>query len=661
MLKSRKFSLFFASFVAILLPWVYWAATPLITRGVWPQAEPVMVGHYALGALAVVALGGLAFFYKALVRRSLLHPVSLVFGAIGGWLCLMSLFQVQPVQGLWGSQEFGEGALFYLALWPIFSLVYALTRGRWLRQILLGNALFAILALGYLVWQQPWGFYYTPFYFPDYLAFYGLFAFALVVLLLPQSKIIAPLVGGGLGAGFLLLSGNRAAEAFFVLAFVPVALMAFVPFFKKHWGLFAKLAVVGGTLLVAGVLFQGKALLDQHFDGSLKSRLFISEAFVEALSQNPSKALVGFGAGSYPDIQVRYFPAESTTFAGKEGAYRWEGVDRHHFHTHNQFLELMLSGGIVPALLLIFFYWALLVNLRPHMKHWGGYTILSLALLWSVWFQMPTSWGMMALVLVCFMKNARASIPFVHVGKLPKGALPVAVGSSFVALSVSAVLAANIMLTIPPKSYPALEQTGQCEDVYQDYGWGRWHFVKLMRSYAAYLKNGVQGVDKDQKINNIELGRLFYFLCLADQYQNTEEVQARLKVNVLNVYADMAFAILPEASPAQQAKIRTYLQPWEGRLLNFIDYAPVRMDMAAPYLLWLVERQDFGALNRVLAVLSEHHADHVITRWFSGLALLLDERSTQQESLRGIDILRGALRDGIDRFIPVDADLRAVL
>jgi hypothetical protein len=89
-------------------------------------------------------------------------------------------------------------------------------------------------------------------------------------------------------------------------------------------------------------------------------------------------------------------------------------------------------------------------------------------------------------------------------------------------------------------------------------------------------------------------------------------------------------------------------------VLAVIHQAPLRTDVAAPYLSWLVSGQRFDQVRAVCVRIDRIRPGDPVCLWFDGIAHLSDPATEKQ----GFQQMRRALEAGVDRVVPIDAKAR---
>ena len=118
---------------------------------------------------------------------------------------------------------------------------------------------------------------------------------------------------------------------------------------------------------------------------------------------------------------------------------------------------------------------------------------------------------------------------------------------------------------------------------------------------------------------------------------------------IANAHSALASAPATTASKAVFSP-----EAWRRAVLQLLATAPERYDVALPYMNWLTLHGDTAGLRDFLARAPD--STHPIRSWFAGLVLLEAPQAAIQS--RGLALMRHALADGIERFMPVDQTIK---
>jgi hypothetical protein len=383
--------------LAAASPLVMFMALPPFYNGIWVQVEGAMPWLHLLSAVAAAALAWLAARGDEGVLATLRHPLFLIPVATA----VLSL-ALLPWTTLWGlsilgSPEHGYGALAFLdAAVLTAAMMSAWRQPRWRIVIVVSvtaTTAGAFILDGLFRGERSW----APFFFADYLAFYAIYAFVVLSAWMPGREIALArtrfIIPALLFAGLILLSGNRAA----LLSGV-IALAALMLFWKlgHDWRLCLLVAlfpllISGGTVLI-GPLWEKsfrrtltaeigiRPLADIITSSwpSLWSRAMLLIVGAQSLIDEPSRLLTGMGWGHYSEAlltNLTIVDSRLHEFIGNSRTY-WDAIQRSDFHSHNNYLEQLMSVGIAGLFLAIYYLYAVLRAARSETLRLAVFFVL---------------------------------------------------------------------------------------------------------------------------------------------------------------------------------------------------------------------------------------------------------------------------------------------
>jgi len=624
---------------------VLFLALPPFQFGWWYQSEPVAIGLHAAAAVAAL---GVILLVLARGRRSVklvMHPLMLLPAALGFWSALTAAFAPLPSLSWLGTPELGQGIVWHFDLAVLIAAALHIQRVPRLRRILawIAVASAAVAAALTLHTQQHWA--WAPFWFYDYLAFFGLYLPIIVLAgLRPRRRVWrhAAVIGG---LAIVVVSGNRAAIALVLTAGPAMWLLMQLLRHRPGWMRPAATAaaIVAPLVVAAAVHLAGSRAVD----AGVQSRYYHQLTVMRTLAGEPFLLATGQGWGHYAAALIANMPIERVDFFGFDGRADWDGVRRQvHFHTHNFVTEGLVAAGVVGAALAWLFPAAIArFSARRWRVHCAVLAVLLAGLL-AVWFQLPGS--------VPFAALAAASIAgprlprVVPVPKVPYVVVPLvavlAVQSYAAYAATSGAVAATLMAEANAAALSGEPGTDDgCEATAPDDGRGDVHLSVALRSFSAALTSKAEdGAPPTAG----EVRRLGDLLCAADA-RLARRSSLRLAVVNLLVTADLAFSL---RHPAFEPVRSQALAHWRDHLDAFLAVAPDRTDMAYLHLTWLTERGAHDAIRKLAARLLAHDGNDPVGLWFSG-ATMLEEPDTASE---GLDRLVRSLDAGIGRLMDID-------
>ncbi|GEM_PF-2624343 len=678
-LKNIKNGFIYVSLIGVLGSFLLFIPSLLkVGVGIWPQSELQSIYLHVCGLLAAIGLGGLCMT-TTIGRRALSTPQVLLPLCIGALTLLWMPFHDMPVRSLLGTPRIGEGAAYWLDIGSLTAAALILWRLPLCRKAMVYVAVISILVCAGLTFShQIMDHYIAPYFFTDFLALM-IVAVAPYVYMKGAARWPHWLYSAVFYAvlATVILATENKAMALFALAVMPcVFVVGHVPWLKPI--LKQRLSLLGVAAIPVGILALYYAFL--QISGShgyyefmhtglmntLISRAFLMDVTLHNMGNNPLSPVTGFGWGTYVDFLAAYQPSQwldFTTFSSQ-----WDGFSTDHFHSHNMFLETFSAIGVIGAAALFLYGLSFAMNTKAGWQTMGWITAAAFMVSASMWFMFP----LQAAYLV-FAVASISRIKPVQIGAL-RLKLPRAVVSGFLVICVLAqgyaVYAASVPAfgynTYDPKPYHPAENA-PCPEHYKDARAGGMHLSRMLLDrlrYTVDLADQIANPDnvpegeeapapEEVKKHVLQLNALF---CQAGEYINRqgENVTDRLVVAHLTTRAE---ALLALAEYMDDPTLMYYYAGWREDLMAWLATRPARFDMASPYLLYHVMRGQEAVSMPVVMQLHQQNAQNPLALWFRGLYLLNNPQTLTQ----GLHMMRAALDRGIQRFVVVEDDVKAML
>jgi hypothetical protein len=634
------------------------AAHPAFALGIWSDAEPVSVAFYAAGALCFAGLGLLSFDTPATIRF-LLHPVVLVCLALGAWSCLISLAAEFPLLSILGAPENSQGGLWYLMLAAFTAAAMVLRRNMLLfGSLVAATAAVALVAvvlnLSRIEWLYEWLADYVSFpsatllRFNEYQAYYALALFAIAGVWLKRDRRALGWTLAAVALLVLLVSRNRAAmaaaAAVGIVAVLARALPALRPWLQRPSR--QANAIVGGVLLLAAI---GPYLIIrltslQETARTLWSRQVMFKGIEPSLFDPVYSALLGHGWGHYGEYLLRDLPSAGVRLFDSE----WQGLTRDLFHSHNAALEAFFAAGLPGLILALAVPIALALTAQARWRE----IALAFALSWTVidafWFMMPVTMVALALAIGLLAESSRRlrlRLP----AAMPVAAclvLALASGAAAAALLQNARAMSRLAGCLPPAAFRP-----DCHGVSVP-GDPRGTGIGL----ASLLGDAVPAAIKTKDKIPAEQLELLQQTIREAQRRAAAGGSLYVSMALINDYAAAAFT--PDGTRVLPAP-DSLAQVWLHEIAHVLDRAPQRLDVLPAYLNWLLLDHRHADMQAMLARAAAVDRDHPVVLWFSGV-LLIEEPDVAIKQ-RGLALMRRALAQGVERFMPVDASIKSAL
>ncbi len=657
---------------------------PGIGAGVWPQSEVAIGALHVSGLLCALGLISVVLGKNAyIVRQIFLHPLVWLPLFIALFSLVITPFQSLPLRHFLGSVRIGEGVIWWfdwamLAASSLFICRFRLLKTSLAVVALLSASVTYVLCLLYKVY----GFPYAPYYFTDFQAI-TLFALIPIVTYLLHNRLKPVLMWGGLYilANILVFyTSNNGAIVYGVLGFGFFLVLWSLPFFsfvsKRKISYFAvwsvPLLVLMGSFAV--LTYLGDAGYYEFSENpairTLISRFYLQDMLLSFLASNPLSFIFGAGWGSFTELIAGNLPLDWVDLT-KTGGGQWDGLYTDHFHSHNMFMEIFSSAGLLSALA---FY--LLLSTLPlftsNAQKFSSFIFAgALVSLASLWFYLPLNMPFVVLGMVFCVSGKPVSTVFRVRRFLPRASARfLLLFICVIALSIQGGGAALTLLTAyntqdyTPQRLSVQEASSSysCPMEYEDYGAGGLHLAKMMTGRLRFVFGEAEAlVDKDDeahaqslKIVQRELERLNHLYCQSFLYVQEHKPSHRLLVARLLVRGELLLGL---SEYLNESAVAYYTKGWKEELLSWLALAPTRSDQAVPYLLWHLMSEDEEDVKDMAVRLYALNPKDPVALWFSGLVMAGDS----QNSMAGIRRMRRAIELGIERYIPVEPDVKAQL
>lgn len=636
---------------------VAFAAMPPFYTGIWFQSEPMMIAYIGSAFFTVLGLLLLSWRRADVVSRFVCHPFVMLPALLGTWSLAVAPWARAPGLSVLGTPEMGQGVVWFLSFAGLTAgamLVYRIPRFRKpVACLALAVAwIVALLTLFDRIRPPPTdAFRWAPLFFPDYLAFFGIFSTVIALVWLPRQGAWTTVTILASGFAIIVISANWSALALSV-AVVGVSLAANRWFQRTPDPAFRR-GLAGVALLIPFVVMAGVAVI-AFVMGRVStaistswSRHLLNKMPLQIIPDTPAGLITGHGWGHFADLVIAYGAQEGVRlFGGFSQGPNWDALAFAYFHSHNALVEALLASGIVGFLIA----WALpasfpLYARRAVIPVAGAMGILT-AGLETVWFQFSLSMPFFAVALGGIAAAPRRTHDLRFARPLTPPALALAAALMAFGVWAYARDASDARARIKEDAVlEATPPTTECGNAFSDHGRGGVHLAWAYRNYVLHL--GKRIADGNE-LTAAETERLRFYLCAATG-RDDESSSLRLSVVELIVRSELGFTPI-----ANVPIVREHLESWEGRLFQFLAHAPRRSDMAIAYLAWrLTEGREDIALRDAERLLMISPADPV-GLWFSGVVLL----AKPETAAVGAQRLRRSLDEGIERFMPVDPNIK---
>lgn len=653
---------FFAAAIATLTaPFVIFLALPPFYNGIWVQVEGAMPWLHGMGALGALGCGLMAAAGNPRATAALSHPLVLIPAAIFVLAVVLLPTTAVPALSLFGAPEHGFGALVYLDLAALTAAAFiALANSAWRRVTLV--ATFAVMASvfaldGLFRQDRSW----APFFFGDYLAFYAVFAFAILGVLARGRRL--PLAAAAAVMIVLcLMSANKAAILAIggALILLPAVMRTKSARGAVYTCTFYTI-VAGAAIVMVGSAWQEpyrEALLAVRWLGplanlisdswaSLWSRAMLVVVGAQSLIDHPWRLLVGTGWGHYNEALLANLPIVEGRLHELIGTSRvyWDAIRRVDFHSHNQYFEALLSSGIGGAALVIGYGACVVRYAAADRRKLAFFVVLILTVLQSFWFQMPHTLPVMVLAFVLLTDGVKdvgwanerwgraATVTCAILATMIMSAAGVAAlwASTNVGLALKEIKESAEFAPDSKIEHQFLAGLGEIYDV-----------TLLQNAYVRAVSEPAQDTIKSERADEILKTLLRQSLAVP------EPATLRLSISTVNVLSGIVFLL-----PDYQARFGALDDLYKHRVDQLMRRAPRRADIAIPYFNYLLARNREAEVLTLANLILARQENSAVALWFSGIVLLGNEKT----STAGIRNLRRSLAFGIRNLMPVDLQI----
>ncbi|WP_417790704.1 O-antigen ligase family protein [Terasakiella pusilla] len=645
--------------VAVLLtvPWIGFSSLPVFSSfGIWNQSEPLVFAFFSLGFISALTVFVLLFSRPKIMRDGLAHPVVILPFLMGCLSLIHFLLGDNWQSNLLGNAQTGLGGAWFLSIAAISAVARCVFRIANIRRkrMLVSYMILACISVslvtvtGVLQWKM--------FHFDDHIAFFAIALWGLPFVII-RNRIVACLMALAVSAVIVIPSHNLSAG-------VALGAMAFGTFFycfiSSRWPLRMSLRTVSSFSCIGIAVFI--AVLVQFFSGlgsfttlTMQSRHLLSNTVFAPLLNSWQTAFTGVGWGQFPELLMKYVPADKTAlFYYQKKNYDvwfWDGIYKQDFHSHNLFVETFSSMGVVGLFLIFAYVFSVVKFARKGLGGAAFGSVLGWVLLNSMWFQMPSTVGVMSVAFGAMSGSLPLKrIKIKNINSLFYICTLVTLIGLFVAQLNVFLLGQKGSKEVLMNINPPAQTVGYCDMLIPDIGRNGTHFTELFKNFSAGLNSRLK--ENTERVGRQDWRRLSSFLCQADR--RLKDDKALLPgVRALMVRSDFIINYSMELRD-QPSLFDQMLSGWDTNVHRVLVLAPQRGDLAIPYMNWLYQNKKLETLKKLADEISKERMTVSLGNWFKGLALL-EEEGRQED---GVKLMYGALRGNVENFLPVNSKLK---
>jgi len=173
--------------------------------------------------------------------------------------------------------------------------------------------------------------------------------------------------------------------------------------------------------------------------------------------------------------------------------------------------------------------------------------------------------------------------------------------------------------------------------------------LAFIRALTA-VKENPAARDSDATIRTLD-----YFVCVANARDLRDRARPLLRAGLL-FRAELAYN---PAFESLRERFAPALDNWEFRVREYLLLSPFRTDLVLPFFSWSLARGEHRkVLGMVDEVLTRNPGDPVAL-WFKGMALLAGKNLSNRNN--ALNYLRKGIRSGIEKWLPIDEDLKRAI
>lgn len=653
------------SYIGALTLFIY--SLPGIGKGIWFQSETAIAALHGFSALCCLGFT-LTIFFRHNFHKIMTHPFVLLPLLIGILSACFTPFYDFPLKNWLGSVRTGEGVIFWLDWATLIAAGITLYKTRfWSKTITITAILscLTIFVLQEISKHNEGGF--TPYYFYDFSAFLPL---ALIPILCfsfkqNQKKLVLWLALWAAYIFFTYQSDNRIAIAYSVLGVGFFLFLWFVKFIPPNLKEKLSSATVGFIIVAVLVIHAVVAyspishsfykIFNNYSIMTIMSRSFLTQISFESVLSEPHGILTGTGWGMFTEELAKYMPTNWIDFT-MDPKEQWDGFRIDHFHSHNMFGEAFYSAGIFALIAFTTFVLSIPLYAKKHLKlaaiiFSGGFAGIG-----SFWFFMPLNIPFMTLACGALSNNKTFNFKF------PKTAALSLLIIVFLSQAIGSYMTLHTALNTNsylPHDLTIKEAQQNCPVEIKDFGAGGLHLAKLLTNRSRYITESLEEWTKEDpdiipKQIADTLPKINHLFCQSEIYVHKHKASMRLKMARLIVRSEVLIAFAPWID---QETVDYYYNGWEKDMRAIIEELPQRSDIAVPFLLWHLNHGQEDIMNKMTDLIIERNPNHPVGMWFKGIGLTAKPETAQE----GVALMRKALEDGVQRFVPVEPSLKEQL
>lgn len=615
---------------ALLLPF---SSLPTFRLGYWDKAEPMAVWFHASAALATLAVLHALWRHPEATLARITHPFVLLPLGVGVWSVLAAPTAKLPLLSLFGAPQSGMGALWFLdlAAYTACALLVAERPDAWHKMGRLAIGVAAAVAV-----LKAWD-WYTLRRDGSHLlifvaAYYGWLALALPLI---TGYCLADKVAGFAAAVVVAVASHSMTAVGLLMlslgiAWAPGRSLRLERMLTPGR---AALAVMVAAVLPWLVLHTVPLALEKE---SLRDRFLVHQLIQADLAGESSALVFGHGWGRTQDALHMWLNISGERLWDPT----WTFLLSDYFHSHNWALEALHAVGLPGTLLVLAGFVAIPLFARPECRMAATGFAIAVTLFHGLWFQLSLSIPLMAMAAAAVADRTRIRLrPAIAMSMVGLVALGQTTGAAAL-LSYGLVVrqVREAWSATPPRPAP----------IPIDFRGSDLAMAELVRDtldrFAARART-----EQTAPIADAMRPMLDFIDGQAADTQTILLLTTGLRaMSLIHVTGELAFAAAPDD-----------LARWRRWLDRLLALAPGRSDQAIPYFTACIAGGHMEEVAALSAEIVARAPDDAVGLYYEGLVEVM--RPEPARKTAGLSMIRRAIDHGLDRFMPIDPKVRALL
>jgi hypothetical protein len=631
-----------ASPFSTYLPWKF---------GPWPEVEFPIILLHATAALCALAMAVDSRRSMSDVFDALWSAPVLICAAIALWSAAMAPFADFPWLSIIGAPQTADGAILWLDIATLIAaarLCAATTSGRFAIVASLTGFALALPMLSFFPDTRP-------IWFNDYLAFLGLaVAVAIPTLATKPAQTVGPkhiALGVLVALPSFIVANNQSVILILPALCLPAYVLGLIVYQQPDRArILRALLIIGVIGIILGTPLLVSKIGATDAVKSIQSRERINTVLVTTLRDAPTTWLTGRGWGhTQRDFGASLSEADATMWDKS-----WDAPQRDIFHSHNAFFEALLSAGAPAAAgaALLVVCVALFSPVRTLAL--AGAFALGYAALSSLWFQLSMTIPATAIAFAAMSRRLDRPLP-VSFSPTLVTVLLVLTCTVQIITGVKLFKFAVEVITVEAHAAPFNPKRSgsevKCSEFPDDSWRGHVFLSHQLSRHSRDAKRGLPAPSNDSPVFHA-LGNYY---CLSENRGLEQHSQTLLRIALV---AQSEFAFQTRFAPLRDQ------YPFNGatwtRVANaYLKLAPKRTDVTLPYLAWLLQKEEIIQLDQYVHKILRLNPNDPVGLWFFGISTLSKGDPTHRKG--AIEVLRKSIEFGIEKWMPVPAQVRVLL